>query len=211
MNIRKVRIHMRSVAIVSLLASLIVAAACGADPGRDVRPMAPPLASTPVVDGSAGEILALDDVRKSQAAAVSQRVANTEITVTYSRPVARGRELFGGIVPYGEVWNPGADQATVVAFSRDVVVNGTPLAHGRYSLWVIPRAGAWTVIFSRAADVYHTPYPGEADDELRLEIPPTPAPYADVMTFDFPQVEGKQAVMRFLWGTTSVLMAIGVP
>jgi len=201
---------MRPVAIVSLFA-LVLSAACGADPGRDVQPMAPPLEATPVVDGSAGEILALDDVRKSQAAAVSQRVANTEITVTYSRPVARGRELFGGIVPYGEVWNPGADQATAVVFSRDVTIEGQPLAAGKYSIWSIPGAEMWTMIFSRAADVYHTPYPGEEQDVLRLDVAPRSTSHAEVMTFDFPIVEGKDAVLRLHWGNTSVPMAIVVP
>jgi hypothetical protein len=160
---------------------------------------------------AATEIIPLDEVRKSQAAAVSQRVANTEITVTYSRPVARGRELFGGIVPYGVVWNPGADQATAVAFSRDVTVNGAALAAGKYSLWSIPGADVWTMIFSRAADVYHTPYPGESEDVLRLDIVPQPASHSEVMTFDFPTVEGKEAVLRLHWGNTSVPMVIVVP
>ena len=200
---------MRWFAVVGLVA--LACSACGSDPGRDVQPMAPPLDQSAVPSTPPTAIIPLEDVRKSQAAAVAQRVANTDITVTYSRPVARGRELFGGIVPYGEVWNPGADQATVVMFSRDVVVNGRALAHGRYSLWVVPRPGAWTVIFSRAADVYHTPYPGAADDALRLEILPALAPYTEVMTFEFPQVEGKQTVLQLRWGTTSLPIVVDVP
>jgi hypothetical protein len=60
-----------------------------------------------------------------------------------------------------QVWNPGADQATAIAFTRDVRVNDQPLAAGKYTIWAIPRAGAWTVIFSNAADVYHTPIPAK--------------------------------------------------
>jgi hypothetical protein len=125
--------------------------------------------------------------------------------------VARGRELFGALVPYGQVWNPGADQATAVAFTRDVTVDGQPLAAGKYSLWSIPGAERWTMIFSRAADVYHTPYPGEAEDALRLEIAPEVAPHAEVLTFDVPAVEGKDAVLRLRWGSTAVPMAITAP
>ncbi len=190
--------------------ALCLVAACAADPGRDVQPMAPPLAGA-LPGAATTEIIPMEQVRKSQAAAVSQRVANTEVTLTYSRPVARGRVLFGGIVPYGQVWNPGADQATAVTFSRDVMVNGQALAGGKYSLWSIPAADRWTMIFSRAADVYHTPYPGEGQDVLRLDITPEVAAHAEVMTFDFPLVEGKDAVLRFHWGTTSVPMTVTVP
>lgn len=195
------------------LAGLSVATAlagCQRDPGRDVRPMAPPL-STGSAPAAAEAVLPLDQVRKSQAAAVSQRVANTEVTITYSRPVARGRELFGGIVPYGVVWNPGADQATAIVLSRHVQVNGQALPAGKYSLWVIPRAGRWTVIFSRAADVYHTPYPGESQDVLRLEVPVEQGPHSEVLTFDFSRVEGKETILQLRWGTVVVPMAIVVP
>ena len=75
-------------------------------------------------------IIPLDEVSKSQAAAVSQRIANTEITLTYSRPVARGRELFGALVPYGEVWNPGADQATAIALTSLDSIPSTVLEPG---------------------------------------------------------------------------------
>jgi len=200
---------MRVIRFVPLLVLCLVVA-CAADPGRDVQPMAPPLAGA-VPGPATTEVISMEQVRKSQAAAVSQRVANTEITLTYSRPVARGRVLFGGIVPYGQVWNPGADQATAVTFSRDVMVNGQSLTAGKYSLWSVPGADRWTMIFSRAADVYHTPYPGEAHDVLRLDITPEAAAHAEVMTFDFPLVEGKDAVLRFHWGTTSVPMTVTVP
>lgn len=145
-----------------MMSALIVTAGlalgCQRDPGRDVQPMADPLRGTPG-PGTATEIIPLEEVRKSQAAAVSQRVANTEITVTYSRPVARGRALFGSLMPFGQVWNPGADQATAISLTRDVRVNDQMLPAGRYSVWAVPGAEVWTMIFSRAADVYHTPYP----------------------------------------------------
>lgn len=189
---------------------VVMAAGCANDPGRDVQPMASPLGADPGIR-VVTEIIPLDQVRRSQAGAVSQRVANTEFTVTYSRPVARGRELFGGIVPYGQVWNPGADQATAMTVTRDVTVNGQRLAAGKYSLWVIPTADRWTWIFNSAADVYHTPYPGEATDVLRLDVAPQVAPHVEVMTFDFPLVEGKDATLRFWWGTTAVHLDFVVP
>ena len=156
-------------------------------------------------------IIPLDQVSKSQAAVVSQHIANTEITITYSRPVARGRELFGQLVPYDEVWDPGADQATAVALTRDVEINTHPLKAGKYSLWAIPRRDRWTIIFSRAADVYHVPYPGEKEDALRFNVQPEQGAHMETLVFYFPVVEGKDAVLRLHWGTVIVPLAITVP
>ena len=194
----------------AIVGSLLVFPGCQRDPGRDVTPMADPLRAE-AASAAPLEIIPLDKVRKSQAAAVSQRVANTEITVTYSRPVARGRELFGKLVPFDQVWNPGADQATAIAVTRDLQINERPLAAGKYSVWAIPRTEQWTLIFSKAADVYHTPYPGEAQDALRLEVRPESGPHMEVLAFYFPLVEGKDAVLRLHWGTTMVPLSIRVP
>lgn len=173
-----------------------------ADPLREAA------AGTATTDTS---IIPLDKVSKSQAAAVSQRVANTEITITYSRPVARGRQLFGTLVPFDQIWNPGADQATAMAVTRDVQVNGQPLPAGKYSIWASPGAEAWTVIFSKAADVYHTPYPGEAQDALRLTVRPEAGAHMETLAFYFPVVEGKEAQLRLHWGEVVVPFTITVP
>lgn len=193
-----------------MLAPMLLLVACQQDPGRDVRPMADPL-RTESAPAATTEVIPLEEVRKSQAAAMSQRIANTEITVTYSRPVARGRELFGSLVPYEQVWNPGADQATAIALTRDVQVNGQPLPAGRYSFWAIPRADRWTIIFSAAADVYHTPYPGEDRDVLRLDVEPERGPHMEALSFYVPVVEGKDAVLRLHWGDVMVPLSIEVP
>ena len=193
-----------------LLVLLLCVAACGRDPGRDVKPMANPVSASPR-SAPSSEIIPLDKVSKSQAAAVSQRIANTEITITYSRPVARGRDLFEALVPYDQVWNPGADQATAIALTRDVQINKQPLKSGKYSLWAIPRRESWTIIFSRAADVFHTPYPGENQDALRLEARPEQGPHMEALCFYFPIVEGKDAVLRLHWGNVRVPLAITVP
>ena len=194
-----------------VVAMICLVAGCQRDPGRDVRPMADPLRTTGSPSAAPADILPLEQVQKSQAAAVSQRIANTEITVTYSRPVARGRALFGAHVPYDQVWNPGADQATAIAFTRHVHVNDQGLSAGKYSLWAIPRADTWTVIFSMASEVYHTPYPGEDRDALRLDVRPEPGPHMEALTFYFPEVKGKDAVLRLHWGEVMIPLSIRVP
>ena len=156
-------------------------------------------------------IIALDDVKPSQSGAVSQEIANTSITITYDRPVARGRELFGGIVPFGDIWNPGANDATAIELSRDVTINGNALAAGKYSLWAIPDPNRWTIIFNSQADVYHTPYPGEETDALRFMASPRLGEHMETMAFYFSAVEKKTAELRLHWGDTFIPFEIAVP
>ena len=148
----------------------------------------------------------------SQRGSVTQMVAFTRIAVTYGRPVARGRALFGALVPWDSVWHPGADSATRVRFSRDVLIEGRPLHAGEYSLWLIPHeAGPWTVIFSRAAHVFHKPYPGAKFDALRVDATPEQASQMESFAIYFPMVLRDEAVLRLHWGTTAVPLRIKAP
>ena len=189
----------------ALLCSLV---ACRANPQPDVKPMA---ASPANVTDISEAVIPLDQVSKSQAAAIGQRVATTEITVTYSRPVARGRQIFGALVPYGQVWTPGADQATAITLTRDVQINGHALPKGSYSIWTVPRADNWTVIFNKTAKAYHDHYPGESQDALRLDVRPEQGPDVDTLSFSFPIVEGKDAVLRLEWANVRVPLSLRVP
>ncbi|MFW6078501.1 MAG: DUF2911 domain-containing protein [Gemmatimonadota bacterium] len=146
-------------------------------------------------------------MRGSQPAVVRQRMGATEIAVVHNRPSARGRELFGGLVAYDEIWNPGADEATRIELSRDVFVEDERLPAGRYSIWTIPRPDEWTVIFSRAYDVYHRPYP-EGRDALRLDVRPREGPWMESLAFYFPAATRDSAELVLHWGTTVVPLAL---
>lgn len=143
-------------------------------------------------------------IRRSQHGTVTQAIASNEVSIAYNRPVARGRTLFGGLIPWGRVWHPGADSATTISFSRAVEVNGRALPAGIYSLWTIPRPNTWTVIFSNAARVFHIPYPGEARDVLRLEVTPQTGSHMETLSLYFPVVDGDSATLVLHWGTTIV-------
>lgn len=138
--------------------------------------------------------------RASQPAEIRQRMGSTEIDLRYNRPSARGRALFGALVPYDSVWNPGADEATRIEVSRDVRIDGATLPAGKYSLWAIPRPDEWTVILSRAWNVPHTPYP-EGQDALRLGVSPTSGPYVESLSFDVPVAMRDSALLELKWGT----------
>ena len=148
----------------------------------------------------------------SQRGSVSQTVAFTTIAVTYGRPVARGRALFGQLVPWDSIWHPGADSATRVSFDHDVLIEGHTLRAGEYSLWLIPREHRpWTVIFSGAAHVFHKPYPGPSRDALRVDVAPDTLSYVETVSIDFPLVLRNEAAMRIHWGTLGVRVRIKAP
>jgi hypothetical protein len=163
------------------------------------------LAFLPLVAGAQG-------YPPSQRGAVMQNIALTRVEVVYGRPVARGRALFGQLVPWDSIWHPGADSATRVSFDHDVLVEGKPLKAGTYSLWLIPHERTpWTVIFSRAANVFHKPYPGAAEDVLRIEVTPQTASHVESMGIEFPMVLRDDAILQIHWGTTAVPVRIKAP
>ena len=149
----------------------------------------------------------------SQRGVTSQTVAFTEITVRYGRPVARGRILFAdsALVSYGKIWHPGADSASIISFSHDVLVEGQPVKAGEYSLWLLPRNGAWTFILSSAAHVFHTPYPGTDRDALRVDLTPERISHMETMAIYFPVVLRDEAVMRIHWGEFALPVRIKAP
>src|ERR1700704_4022929 len=87
--------------------------------------------------------------RQSQRATVSQRVALTDITIAYHRPLAGGRKIWGGLAPYGQVWRAGANENTTIEFSDPVTIEGKALAKGIYGLHMIPAENEWTIAFSK--------------------------------------------------------------
>jgi len=149
-------------------------------------------------------------IKPSQHGTVSQRINETVITLEYNRPVARGRELFGRLVPYGRIWCPCADDATTVEVSTSIKVDGQELAAGKYSLWTEPGPEEWTVIFNRTAATWHTKYP-EGQDALRLRVKPRNGAHMETLAFYFPAVDGRKAELVFHWGTTVVPLGIEVP
>ena len=148
----------------------------------------------------------------SQRGSVSQNVALTEITVEYGRPIARGRALFGALVPWDSVWHPGADSATRIVFSHPVLLEGHEVKAGEYSLWLIPHASApWTVILSRAAHTFHKPYPGAANDAYRFDVTTEKGSHMESLAIYFPSVVKADAVLRIHWGETIVPIRVTAP
>lgn len=148
--------------------------------------------------------------RPSQHGSVSQQIGSATIAIEYNRPVARGRALFGALVPWGRVWCPGADNCTTIQLSADVKINDHALAAGTYSLWVEPQEDRWTIIFNQAQPVFHTRYPPD-QDVLRVQATPRQGPHMETLAFYFPVVDKTHAELVLHWGTVVVPLSIDVP
>ncbi len=92
------------------------------------------------------------------------------ITVNYSSPRMKGRKIFGGLVPFGEVWRAGANEATTFVTNSDVVVGGKPVPKGKYTLFTFPTRDAWQLIISKQTGEWGIPYPGEQYDFARVPM-----------------------------------------
>ena len=112
--------------------------------------------------------------RPSPLAIVSTRYKDTYVKLTYSQPHKNGRAIFGGLVPYGQVWRTGANEATEMTISHDIKMNGTDLKAGTYSLFTIPGKDKWTVILNADLGLWGAYNYNAKLDVLRFEVPVTP-------------------------------------
>ncbi|HEX6575262.1 MAG TPA: DUF2911 domain-containing protein [Gemmatimonadaceae bacterium] len=146
--------------------------------------------------------------RRSQLGTVTQAIGSARIEIIYRRPVARGRELFGHLVPFGRIWTPSADSAALFISSSDLEVNGSRLKAGRYALWMIPDSSEWTVVFSSAQPVFHLKLPEKSDEVLRIKAQSHSADHMETLGFYFPMVDADSATLNMHWGKTVVPMRI---
>jgi hypothetical protein len=147
--------------------------------------------------------------KKSQLASVTQVVSNATIEIVYRRPVARGRELFGALVPYGRIWTPSADSAAVFTTSNDIDVEGQRLKKGTYAMWMVPDSTDWSVVFSSDAHVFHLSRPGVDDEVLRVKVKSQhSSDYMESLGFYFPMVDADSAVLVMQWGKTTAPLTI---
>jgi tetratricopeptide (TPR) repeat protein len=151
-------------------------------------------------------ILALPEA--SQRASVSQRIGLTDIAIVYHRPLAGTRKIWGGIVPYGQVWRAGANENTTIEFSTAVTVEGQPLAKGIYGLHMIPGEDSWTVIFSKNSSAWGSFTYKQAEDALRVSVEPQPAEMHNALTYEIEDVKPGSAVVKLAWEKVAVPFSV---
>src|SRR6202162_1075984 len=152
----------------------------------------------------------LDLPRQSQHALITQRIGLTDITVNYHRPLVNSRQIWGKVVPYGEVWRAGANENTTVTFTDRVTIEGQPLDKGTYGLHMIPGENQWTVIFSKMSTAWGSFTYKQDEDALRVTVKPQTAEFHDALTYDFDDVKPDSTVVTLRWDKVAVPFKVAV-
>src|SRR5439155_16442210 len=153
--------------------------------------------------------LNLPDV--SQAAEVKQRIALTDITVKYHRPLVNGRKIWGSLVPYGKVWRAGANENTTIEFSDPVSVEGQPLAKGTYGMHMIPNPDSWTVIFSKTNTGWGSYSYKQDEDALRVNVKPRArAEMKEALEFEFEDLKPESTAVTLKWEKLGVPFTVSI-
>ena len=147
----------------------------------------------------------------SPLAEISQEVGLTQVKLSYSRPSAKGRKVFGDLVPFNEVWRTGANASTKLTFSEDVKIEGNALKAGTYALYTIPGPTEWTVIIhtntkhrSIAGDVYKP-----AEDAFRFKVKPgVTSNYVETFTIGFSDIGTNTCSVYVAWEGTRIKFRI---
>ncbi len=148
--------------------------------------------------------------RASQHAVVTQRIGITDITVNYHRPLVNKRKIWGGVVPYDQVWRAGANENTSIEFSDPVTIEGKPLPKGTYGLHMIPGQNEWTVIFSNNSTSWGSFTYAQTEDALRVTVKPQASDFHEALTYDFDDVTPDSSVVTLRWERLAVPFKVGV-
>lgn len=134
-----------------------------------------------------------------------QQVGFTEVQVKYSRPNARGRTIFGDLVPYDQLWRTGAHDATTIWLSDSIKINGVNIPSDTFSLFTIPGKSEWTIIFNKVPEMHGTSDYAEANDQLRFKVKSEKAPrFYETFTIEINDLTKDGASIYMLWENTLV-------
>ena len=146
--------------------------------------------------------------RPSPPAKAECKIDGKTVTVDYSSPRAKGRKIFGSLVPYGQVWRAGANEATTLVTSGDINIGGKTVPAGKYTIFAIPAEDKWTLVISKKTGEWGTAYPGPDNDLARVDmkVSKTSAPVEN-FTIAFDQ-KGSTCTMRMEWENTNASVDI---
>ena len=140
---------------------------------------------------------------------VKQEFGLGSIELSYSRPNAKGRTIFGDLVPYGAVWRTGANSATTLTFSDEVLIGGKKIPAGKYGLLSIPGAAEWTIIITKQLDVTSPSAYKQEMDVVRLNVPTVSMPFpVETFMILFEKVKSNELEMMIIWESTMVSVPI---
>lgn len=146
----------------------------------------------------------------SPRARVEQKVGLTEMWVDYSSPARNGRDIWGGLVPFGELWRTGANLNTLIHFSREATFGGVEVSAGTYGLFTIPSEDEWTVVLNRETEAWGTGDYDQAKDAARVTTEPVESPARERMTFIFSETTPSSTRLDLEWAGLRVSVPIEV-
>lgn len=142
---------------------------------------------------------------KSPRKSTMANIGNTHVHIDYAAPGMRGRQIFGGLVAYNEVWTPGAHKATTIEFYEEVMVEGQRIPKGKYGLFTIPGKDKWTVMINKNNDMHLADDYSESDDVVRFKVTPEKLQEpVEQLTFEINPSEGKQGEILLKWADVSI-------
>ncbi|MGD8306671.1 MAG: DUF2911 domain-containing protein [Ignavibacteria bacterium] len=153
---------------------------------------------------------ALETPRPSPNATVMQTVGVTHVSINYSSPGVKNRKIWGGLVPYGEIWRTGANEVTSITFDDPVKINGNELAAGTYGIHTIPNKKEWQIIFSGDTEVDGDYQFDEAKVILTITVKPEDAPFLERMTFMFTNTTDNKTTVNLLWDKLRISFDLAV-
>ena len=163
-----------------------------------------------VASGLASARLIGQRPRVSPHETVEGTVGAAKISVTYGRPYMKGRQIFGGLVPYGRVWCPGADEATVFESNHDLQFGDLKVPAGPHTIWILPTADNWTLIISKEESGFHTRYYPNLDlGRLALQKHALDTPI-EQLTFEIRETSPTQGTLALRWANTEVTVPFTV-
>jgi len=143
---------------------------------------------------------------------ISQELGLIKVDVEYSRPSAKGRKVFGDLVPFGEMWRTGANASTKVTVSDDAKVAGIPLPKGTYALYTVPGEKEWTVIFYKNTSFWGTPEPKDfKEEDVQAKFTVTSVPIRDLVetfTLNLNNLRNNGGDLEIIWEYTKVVIPI---
>lgn len=142
---------------------------------------------------------AVDLPRPSPMATVTQAFGYTTATVNYSRPTVKGRAIWGGLVPYGQVWRAGANENTTLELTTDAKINGQTLPKGKYALFILPTEKDWTFILSKNHKAWGSYTYDQKEDALRVTVAPQAAEHKERLEFEFENISDSSASLTAHW------------
>jgi hypothetical protein len=152
----------------------------------------------------------LDMPQASPAASVSQRIGLTDVTVTYHRPAVNKREIWGKLVPYGDVWRAGANQNTTIELSTPATVGGKPVPAGTYGLHTLPGQNEWSVMLSSTNTAWGSFSYDEKEDVIRFQVQPKPADMEERLEYRFENPTDDSVDLVLQWEKLAVSIPIKI-